>query len=168
MDVEDPAAPEVRAAGDADVPALVEGNVRLAAESEGRTLDPATVERGVRAILSDPGGARYWVAEAGGAVRGQCLVTIEPSDWTDGRYWWLQSVWVDPAWRRRGVFRALWDRVLEAAVREGDVAAVRLYVERENRPARAVYERLGMRPTGYRVYELPVRDGRRPGEGAAR
>lgn len=140
----------------ADAGALALGNVRLAAESEGRELDAAKVERGVRLIQADPSRGDYWVAEAGGAVVGQCLVTTEWSDWSNGRYWWFQSVWVEPDWRGRGVFRALWDRVLAAAREAGDVAAMRLYVEAENRSARAIYERLGMAATGYRVYELPL------------
>lgn len=147
-----------RPAVEADLARLVEGNLRLAEESEERRLDPGRVGRGVAAILSDPRRGRYWVAEGGGAVRGQCLVTLEASDWLDGTYWWLQSVWVDPGWRRRGVFRALWEAVLAAGAESEDFVGLRLYVERGNRPARAVYERLGMEETGYLVYHLP-RDG---------
>lgn len=148
--------PAVRRAGGGDVEGLVARNVALAAESEGRDLEPATVEVGVRTILADPARGAYWVAEVGGAVRGQCLVTEEWSDWTGGRYWWLQSVYVDAGWRGRGVFGALWNAIGAAAADAGDVASIRLYVERDNRPARRVYESLGMRETGYRVYEKPV------------
>jgi GNAT superfamily N-acetyltransferase len=80
-------------------------------------------------------------------------VTTEWSDWTNGRYWWFQSVYVVPEWRGRGVFRALWDHVENAARKEGDVASLRLYVERDNASARAVYEKLGMEESGYLVYE---------------
>ena len=150
--------PTVRRAGGADRPGLVERNLALATESEARELEPETVERGVERILADPARGTYWVAEADGAVRGQCLVTEEWSDWTGGRYWWLQSVYVDPEWRGKGVFRALWDAIAAAAAAAEDVATIRLYVERENRSARAVYETLGMRQTDYRVYEKPVGD----------
>lgn len=149
----------VRPATPGDVGAIAAGNVRLAEESEGKLLDPAVVESGVTAILADPSRARYWVVEADGAIVGQCMVNEEPSDWAGGRYWWIQSVYVDPEWRGRGVFRALWDRVLEEARVTGDVAEVRLYVERENRAARTVYERLGMKETSYRLYALPLGSG---------
>jgi len=144
----------VRAARPADAPVIADFNRRLAAESEGRELDPQTLDRGVRALLADPARGLYWVAEREGAPVGQCLVTTEWSDWTNGRYWWFQSVYVEPAHRGAGVFRALWDHVESAARRAGDVASLRLYVERDNASARKVYEKLGMAETGYLVYEL--------------
>ncbi|MBW3660408.1 MAG: GNAT family N-acetyltransferase [Gemmatimonadetes bacterium] len=146
----------MRPAGAADVGGLVERNLALAAESEDRVLDRSAVEAGVRAILGSSRRGRYWVAEVDGTVRGQCLVTEEPSDWTGGRYWWIQSVYIDPDWRGTGVFRRLWEVVGAAAAEAGDVASIRLYVARGNRAARAVYERLGMEETDYRVYEKPV------------
>lgn len=154
----------VRPATPGDAAAIAAGNVRLADESEGKVLDPAVVEAGVAAIVADPSRARYWVVEANGGIVGQCMVHEEPSDWAGGRYWWVQSVYVDQAWRGWGVFRTLWERVLEEARAVGDVAEVRLYVERENRAARAVYERLGMKKTSYRLYCLPL--GTDEGDGA--
>ena len=154
----------IRAARPSDAEVIAAFNRRLASESEGRDLDPDTLLRGVRMLLSDPTHGQYWVAEApgehggggdGGDAEpvGQCLVTTEWSDWTNGRYWWFQSVYVVPEWRGRGVFRALWDHVESSAREEGDVASLRLYVERDNASARAIYEKLGMDETGYLVYE---------------
>ncbi|HYO47230.1 MAG TPA: GNAT family N-acetyltransferase [Gemmatimonadota bacterium] len=143
----------IRAARAADADVIAEFNRRLASESEGRELDPDTLARGVAALLSDPTRGQYWVAEDEGEPVGQCLVTTEWSDWTNGRYWWFQSVYVAPEWRGRRVFRALWDHVESSARKEGDVASLRLYVERDNTSARAVYEKLGMEQTGYLVYE---------------
>lgn len=144
----------IRAASAADAKVIAEFNLRLASESEGRELDPDTLAEGVRALLSDPNRGQYWIAEAGDREPvGQCLVTTEWSDWTNGRYWWFQSVYVAPEWRGRGVFRVLWDHVESSARKEGDVASLRLYVERDNTSARAVYEKLGMEQTGYLVYE---------------
>lgn len=146
----------VRPATLADVETVVGFNLRLAAESEGRTLDRTAGLRGVEAIVHDPARGRYWIAERQGTACGQCLVTIEPSDWMGGTYWWLQSVYVDPAHRGAGVFRALWDHVARAARETGDVRAIRLYVDRENTTARRVYSGIGMAETAYRVYELPL------------
>jgi GNAT superfamily N-acetyltransferase len=170
-----PEALRIRAARPSDAEAIAEFNRRLAFESEGRRLDPDTLLDGVRMLLSDPAHGQYWIAEApreqGGVVGGaggdgegtmepvgQCLVTTEWSDWTNGRYWWFQSVYVVPEWRGRKVFRALWDHVESAARKEADVASLRLYVERDNASARAIYEKLGMEETGYLVYEKWLTD----------
>ncbi len=146
----------VRAATPADTEVVAVFNRLLAAESEGRTLDPVRLERGVRSILENPSRGRYWLAERNGAVCGQCLVTTEPSDWGAGTYWWLQSVYVDPDHRQAGAFHALWEHVAAEANAAGDVVAIRLYVERGNASARAVYAGVGMEQTGYVVYELPL------------
>ena len=101
----------VRAATPADAPLVIEFNRRLAEESEGKTLDPAVLGPGVRAALADPRKALYFLAEAEGSVAGQMMVTYEWSDWRNGWLWWIQSVYVRPEARRRGVFRALFEHV---------------------------------------------------------
>ncbi|MEA3402091.1 MAG: GNAT family N-acetyltransferase [Armatimonadota bacterium] len=94
----------------------------------------------------------YYVAEADEGLVGQALVTTEWSDWNCCQYWWLQSVYVRPRWRRRGVFAAIYRHILCRA-RARSVAALRLYVHRANHPARTAYERVGMTETGYTVFE---------------
>jgi GNAT superfamily N-acetyltransferase len=93
------------------------------------------------------------VAEVDGRVAGALLLTLEWSDWRDGWFWWIQSVYVVREVRRRGVFRALHAAVLEQARAAGDVVGVRLYVEDRNAIAQRTYAALGMSPAGYRVYE---------------
>jgi len=146
----------IRPAEHTDVDQIVDFNCRLALESEDIQLDDQTVAVGVRGIIANPDRGRYWLAEQDGTVCGQCLVTVEPSDWNAGSYWWLQSVYVDSSHRRSGVFRALWQCVLEAATVASDVVAVRLYVDRENRDARDAYQKIGMCKSSYIVYELPI------------
>jgi len=156
------AAPEgvtIRPATPADADTIARFNLLLAEESERRFLDPGVVARGVALLFEDPERARYWVAEADGGIVGQCMVTTEWSDWNNGRYWWLQSVYVAPAWRGRGILRALWDRVVADARALGDVASIRLYVDRHNKGARDAYARLGMAETPYLVYEAPIAPG---------
>src|SRR5436305_10217037 len=145
--------PTVRRAAAADAPVLVEYSRRLARESEGKALDPAVLAAGVAAALADPHKALYFVAEEGGAVAGQLMLTYEWSDWRNGWIWWIQSVYVRADARRRGVFRALFEHVRRLAASDPGVVGLRLYVERDNEAARQTYARLGLGPTGYLVLE---------------
>jgi ribosomal protein S18 acetylase RimI-like enzyme len=143
----------VRRAGPGDVAVIVEYNRRLAAETEGKTLDAAVLRAGVEAGLAEENKALYFVAEDGGDVVGQLMLTREWSDWRNGWMWWIQSVYVRADARRRGTFRALYQHVLESAQADPGVIGLRLYVEHANGPAQQTYERLGMARTGYLVFE---------------
>lgn len=151
----------VREATLADHATICAFNQAMAEESEGRILDEETLARGVRAVLEDPGRGRYLVAEREGQVVGQLMLTYEWSDWRNGLFWWIQSVYVAPEARRSGVYRALHERVLSLAGESGEACGVRLYVEQDNHVARATYERLGMQPARYGMYEqmLPAAQG---------
>ncbi len=140
--------------GDADI--LADFNVKLAKESENLVLDPPRVKAGVAALLRDPAKGTYYVAESGGAIVGQVLITHEWSDWCNGDYWWLQSVYVRADYRRRGIFQGLFEHVFAAAQKQGDVASIRLYVEKSNGPALKSYARMGMKETHYRILERLV------------
>jgi GNAT superfamily N-acetyltransferase len=139
--------------GDRDL--IVEFNLRLATETEGKSLDPVVLARGVTRALTEPDRLRYWVVEPEGVgpVVGQCAVSREWSDWRDGWIWWFQSVYIHPDWRRLGLFRALHRHVRELALASGDVIGLRLYVETENHRAQKTYAALGMNPGGYHVLE---------------
>ncbi|MCK9537578.1 GNAT family N-acetyltransferase [Dokdonella sp.] len=143
----------VREATPADHAFLVDCNLAMARETEGRLLDRATLQRGIAGVLGTPSRGFYLVAENGGGAAGCVLVTREWSDWRNGDWWWLQSVYVLPAARRHGVFRALHAAVRERARARPDVVGLRLYVERDNRVAQATYGRLGLLETIYRMLE---------------
>jgi ribosomal protein S18 acetylase RimI-like enzyme len=137
--------------GDADTIAAF--NAAMAFATEGKRLLPAVLGAGVRRLIAEPALGFYLVAEAAGAVVACLMVTTEWSDWRNGRFWWIQSVFVQPEWRRRGVFRAMYAEVHAAAAREPDVCGLRLYVEHENAAAQATYAAVGMQRTDYHVYE---------------
>jgi ribosomal protein S18 acetylase RimI-like enzyme len=145
---------QIRDAVLADVPTIVEFNRQLAEESESKLLDVARLERGVRRALQRRDMCRYFVAERDGQLVGQTMVTYELTDWRDGVLWWIQSVFVRPEARGSGVFRALFEHVRALAKQDPDARGLRLYVEEHNHAALATYERLGMRPSGHRVYEI--------------
>lgn len=144
----------IRAAGVGDVERLAAWAIAMALETEHKRLDPDTVLRGVRAVLEQPARGRYFIAERGpGESVGTLMLTHEWSDWRNGDWWWIQSVYVQPASRRSGVYRALYDHVHALAQAMPDVCGLRLYVERENANAQRTYESLGMGDAGYAMYE---------------
>ncbi len=144
----------VRDARPHDQASIVAFNLALAVETEAKALDADILALGVRAALADPARLRYWVAEevSTGRLLGQTAVTKEWSDWRNGQLWWLQSVYVAPDARGRGVFRSLFARICECA-RENGVIGIRLYVEHANTAAHQTYESLGFAPGGYHVFE---------------
>lgn len=149
----------IRDARPSDADTIAEFNVKMAMETEGRPLDPELINPGVRAVLEDSSRGRYWVAEIDGQVVGQLMVTYEWSDWRNGVFWWIQSVFIRDDCRRKGIFSALHRHVETLARSAPDVCGLRLYVERENRRAQKTYEALGMASPGYLVMETDFRKG---------
>ena len=148
-----------------DANVICEFNRLLAMETENKVLDLAVLKPGVAAMLGDPHKGRYFVAVgdpsppiplpqgARGEIVGQLGITLEWSDWRNGNFWWIQSVYVRKDARRHGVFRKLYEHVLEQAKHETNVIGVRLYVEHDNQIAQATYRKMGMAMTGYQVME---------------
>jgi ribosomal protein S18 acetylase RimI-like enzyme len=144
---------KIRDATQSDALIIARYNSAMASETEGRPLDDATIGSGVTSLLQDRAKGRYWVAETNGEIVGQLMVTYEWSDWRNGTLWWIQSVYVKPAFRRRGVFSALYHHVESLASTAPDVRGLRLYVERDNRQAQETYEAVGMMNSNYLVME---------------
>lgn len=144
----------IRTANEDDVPTLTAFNVAMARETEDKALDPDTVQAGVQALIDDPTRGFYLVAQRGDDVVGALMITTEWSDWRNGDFWWVQSVYVRPEARQQGVYSALYDRVrVRAAEANPPVCGIRLYVEEANTAARQAYLALGMVETSYRLYE---------------
>ena len=144
----------VRGAVEGDIRAIAGFNRAMAVETEGKELEPAVVLEGVTAIVRRRELGSYLVAEVEAEVVGQLMITTEWSDWRNGFFWWIQSVYVKPQFRRVGVYSRLYERVREMAQAAGDVRGIRLYVAKENVGAQRVYERLGMGDSGYLMYEV--------------
>ncbi|MBS0204941.1 MAG: GNAT family N-acetyltransferase [Planctomycetes bacterium] len=149
---------EIRTARVEDWEVIAEFNSRLAAETEGKSLNPETINAGARALLADPKHGRYFVATENGTVIGQIMHTREWSDWRNGEIWWLQSVYVLPEFRHRGAFRSLYQHLEQLARNSPEVIGLRLYVETHNQRAQSAYRHFGFRDAGYTVMEQIFRN----------
>lgn len=133
---------------------IADFNTRLAWETEHKQLDRATIEHGVKLALAKPEYCRYFIAEVEQSIAGQTMITYEWTDWRAGVLWWIQSVYVAADYRRRGVFRAIFDHIRCQAEALPEVRGLRLYVEQHNANAQATYQQLGLAPSGHLLYEL--------------
>jgi GNAT superfamily N-acetyltransferase len=151
---------QIRRALVADIDTISTFNAALARETEARTLDLPLLRSGVETILRDPSKGWYAVAEnfpesAIPTVVGQILITYEWSDWRNGHFWWLQSLYVAKPYRQQGVFRQLYQYVYEQAhMNPEKVCGFRLYVERDNQEAHEAYVHMGFQETPYQMHEI--------------
>ena len=143
----------IRQALSQDIAELAEFNINMARETEGVELIPEVITTGVKGMIENPQRGYYLVVELDNGIQASLMVTTEWSDWRNGMFWWIQSVYVRPAYRRQGLYRELYARVKELAEQEPSVCGFRLYVDRDNTNAQKSYESLGMVETEYRLFE---------------
>ncbi|MFO0705364.1 MAG: GNAT family N-acetyltransferase [Nitrospira sp.] len=152
----------VRRAHVGDLESIVSFSLEMAQETEGRRLDRSRLRQGTGSLLNTPEHGFFMVVEQPetSQIIGQLMITYEWSDWRNAVFWWIQSVYVTPAWRRQGVFRRLHATVLAEAKKDPRVCGVRLYVDATNRIAQDVYKRVGLSPSSYAVFETDFVLGR--------
>ncbi|QOY89722.1 GNAT family N-acetyltransferase [Paludibaculum fermentans] len=143
----------IRLADPADAEFLVRGNATMALETEHLSLDLDRLRDGVHALFEDTSRGVYYLAEVKGRRVGQMMITYEWSDWRNGMFWWIQSVWVEPEFRGQGIFKALYAHVEQLARADAGVCGLRLYVEQDNERAQGTYVRCGMKRTAYQMFE---------------
>ena len=143
----------VRRATQSDLDILIDFQIAMAAESEDKGLDENTLRHGIERALSSDDLALYFVAEIANEPVGTLMLTWEWSDWRNGRFWWIQSVYVTSSWRRLGVYTAMHQHVLTLASADPTAVGIRLYVEKDNESAQATYRQLSMVETDYRLFE---------------
>jgi GNAT superfamily N-acetyltransferase len=132
---------------------IVDFQIAMAKETENIDLNRHVCSRGVEAVFEDRSLGRYFVADAGADLAGSLLITFEWSDWRNGMVWWIQSVYVPPQHRRKGVYAGLYQHVKRIAESNESVKGIRLYVDRTNTSAQDVYRRLGMNGDHYLTFE---------------
>ena len=148
---------QIRRAAPEDAAIVAEFNAQLAFETEGLALTRPQLREGVEAVLADPARGIYWLAEVNRQVVGQLMIASEWSDWRNGWFWWIQSVYVKNDWRGRGVFQELYHFIEQQAAERPDVCGLRLYVDSHNTRAKTAYQRLGMERNNYELFEVHLR-----------
>ena len=153
----------IRQALSQDATELAEFNINMARETEGIELIPEVISSGVETMIANPDWGFYLVVELDNGIQASLMITTEWSDWRNGMFWWIQSVYVRPQYRRQGLYRELYERVKELAEQEKAICGFRLYVERDNKNAQNSYRALGMEETDYKIFEelMPGLDYRR-------
>lgn len=136
-----------------DLTLLCEFNQAMAVETEDKPLSGDILAKGIKAVFDDPELGFYLIASINEQTAGALMVTREWSDWRNSLFWWIQSVYILPEFRRQGVFQSLYQEVKHRARSDGRVCGLRLYVEQENEKAQRTYKAMGMLETGYRLYE---------------
>lgn len=143
----------IRKAVLSDSKALADFNTSMAKETEGIDLIPRVIGSGVEAMINNPQMGFYLVVEDAGNIQASLMVTTEWSDWRNGLFWWIQSVYVNQQYRRQGLYRQLYQHVKSLAKADSQVCGFRLYVEHDNHIAQKTYRSLGMEETDYKLYE---------------
>jgi len=144
---------KIRKARLEDLETIVKFNYNLAKETEDKELNLELLTKGVQALLNDSSKGQYYVFTINEKVVGQIMHTYEWSDWRNGMFLWVQSVYVDVEYRRKGVFNELYNYVKNLCDEDDGIAGIRLYVEKENFNAKATYKSLGMEECNYHMYE---------------
>ncbi len=143
----------IRKASLSDVETIAQFQEAMAQETENMTLHPVTIRSGIQAILEDHAKGQYFLATDEAGALGSLLITYEWSDWRNSTVFWIQSVYVKPENRRKGIYKMLYEHVKALASGRPDVAGIRLYVDRTNTNAQKTYASLGMNGEHYQVFE---------------
>lgn len=144
----------IRKANEDDIEVIAEYNYNLAYETENKELDKDTLLKGVKSIIDDESKGVYYVCVIDNKVVGQIMYTYEWSDWRNGTFIWVQSVYVHKDYRGKGVFKSLYKHIKSICDNdENNFVGIRLYVEKENYTAQKTYKSLGMNECNYYMYE---------------
>ena len=145
---------KVSKAQQSDIKEIIQFNINMAMETENKKLNKETVTKGVQEVFNTPSLGYYIIVKDSSGILGCLMITYEWSDWRNGLFWWIQSVYVKKTYRRQGVFRKMYKFINERAIADKKCTGIRLYVENNNSIAQKVYNNLGMTETYYKLFEV--------------
>ena len=141
-----------------DINSLVDFNIKMAKETENKILNKKIVTKGVSEVLTDTTLGYYVIAKNKNTILGSLMITYEWSDWRNGMFWWIQSVYVEKEYRKQGVYKKMYSYIKDKALKDNSCTGIRLYVEQENKIAQSVYTKLEMKETHYKLFEIDFQD----------
>jgi ribosomal protein S18 acetylase RimI-like enzyme len=146
----------LRRAVSTDLETIVAFTLEEAREAEGLEQDADGVRRGVEVGLENPSVATYWVAESSdGNIVASTSAVREWSNFNGKYYWWVQSLFIVPEHRGRGLVDVILDMVAEEAC-AGGALDLRLYAHGSNVRALDAYRRCGFEETPYVIMRRPL------------
>ena len=143
----------IRYANKDDITIIVNFNTAMAMETEIKIINSETVYKGVNELLNNNENGFYLIAESDGIPAGQLMITKEWSDWRSGEFWWIQSVYIHPDYRKNNIYQKLYNEAIKLAKESKNVCGIRLYVDKDNNIAQKVYAKLGMKESNYLFFE---------------
>ena len=144
---------EVRRAKRGDISYIIEFQKQMALETEDLTLDDQKIKKGVEAVFNDPEKGFYVVSTSNSQIVASMMITPEWSDWRNGYFLWIQSLYVIPSFRKQGIFRNMYKHIKQIVVETANYLGLRLYVEGNNNTAIDVYMNVGMKGSHYKMFE---------------
>jgi RimJ/RimL family protein N-acetyltransferase len=143
----------IREAAAKDILTIIDFQKKMAWETEKVTLDTAILSKGVENLFADISRGKYYVVEENSVVVGSLMTTYEWSEWRNGNVLWIQSVYIVESHRGKGIYKKLYGHIQQLVANSPDLKGIRLYVDKTNKAAQQVYEKLGMNGEHYQVFE---------------
>ncbi len=144
---------QICSASENHIELIADFQLKMALETESIKLDQTTVLNGVSAVFNDQNLGQYFVAKHENTVIASLMITYEWSDWRNAKVWWIQSVYVIPEFRRKGVFQLFYQHIQNLVNEDVNIGGIRLYVDKTNLPAQKTYNNVGMNGEHYQLFE---------------
>lgn len=132
---------------------IIKAQIQMALETENYILKEENITKGVHEVFVDSHKGQYWVALVDDSPVGSLLQTFEWSDWRARNVWWIQSVYILPEFRGQGIYSRMYEKLKQIVENDDTLAGLRLYVDKTNEKAHALYQKLGMNSSHYHLCE---------------
>ena len=143
----------VRIATRDDAKEIAKFNVLFAKETVNKNVSLAMTTEGVHQVFAKFHNGFYLIATINNEIVGMTMITREWSDWNNGAFYCIQSIFVTDHAHEKEIHDAILDKAKTLAKDHYDVCGIRLYVHQDDTTTQKAYEVLGLEKTKYRIFE---------------